>query len=336
MIEPGLHPVPAGHLATVVTWLEMTAPPAPRTAPPPEGARVALWDAPGRDDYRELIRRIGTDWLWSSRLRLTDAALGEVIRHSDVEVWRLMRGEVPLGIAELDFRKAPDCELAFFGVAPEAVRTTAARHLMTAATARAWKRPIARLFRIPAPSTARGRSVSTAVRGFATTPAPWRSHPIRASTAPCPATRPPSRGDRMTADEGHRHPRPRPAPRGWLVPRDLGRRGAGPAVRHRDPLPASRGGRGATGTGSTPPKSGIFTPALRWSCGCRRPRAGPAARVLLGPDLARERPQVIVPAHHWQSAECTGEWTLAGCTVSPGFRFEGFELAPPDFDIPEA
>jgi len=64
--------------------------------------------------------------------------------------------------------------------------------------------------------------------------------------------------------------------------------------------------------------------------------AGPAARALLGPDLARERPQVIVPAHHWQSAESTGEWTLAGCTVSPGFRFEGFELAPPGFDVPEA
>jgi len=64
--------------------------------------------------------------------------------------------------------------------------------------------------------------------------------------------------------------------------------------------------------------------------------AGPAARALLGTDLARERPQVIVPAHHWQSAESTGEWTLAGCTVSPGFRFEGFELAPPNFDIPEA
>ena len=146
MIGPGLHPVPAGHLAMVVTWLEMTAPCAPRTAPPPEGAEVALWTDPGCDAYRDLIRRIGTDWLWSSRLRLTDAALGEVIRNSDVEVWRLMRGEVPLGIAELDFREGPDCELAFFGVAPEAVGTTAARHLMTAVTARAWKRPIARLF----------------------------------------------------------------------------------------------------------------------------------------------------------------------------------------------
>ncbi|MEL7027043.1 MAG: cupin domain-containing protein [Pseudomonadota bacterium] len=63
---------------------------------------------------------------------------------------------------------------------------------------------------------------------------------------------------------------------------------------------------------------------------------GPAITHLLGPDLTRARPQVTVPAHHWQSAETTGDWTLVGCTVSPGFRFDGFELAAPDFDIPIA
>ncbi|SFP27222.1 cupin domain-containing protein [Tranquillimonas alkanivorans] len=62
---------------------------------------------------------------------------------------------------------------------------------------------------------------------------------------------------------------------------------------------------------------------------------GPAGQYVLGADLARgERPQIIVPAHHWQAAETRGDWTLVGCTVSPGFRFEGFELAEPNFDIP--
>lgn len=62
--------------------------------------------------------------------------------------------------------------------------------------------------------------------------------------------------------------------------------------------------------------------------------AGPKAEHLLGPDLASgQRPQIIVPPHHWQSARSTGAWTLVGCTVSPGFRFEGFELAPPGFEI---
>ena len=50
----------------------------------------------------------------------------------------------------------------------------------------------------------------------------------------------------------------------------------------------------------------------------------------LGADLALgERPQAVVPARAWQAAESLGDWTLVGCTVAPGFQFEGFELAPP-------
>lgn len=42
-----------------------------------------------------------------------------------------------------------------------------------------------------------------------------------------------------------------------------------------------------------------------------------------------EVPQAVVPAGAWQSARSTGRWTLVGCTVAPGFSYEGFELAPP-------
>ena len=45
--------------------------------------------------------------------------------------------------------------------------------------------------------------------------------------------------------------------------------------------------------------------------------------------LAPEQPQVVVPAHAWQAAEPTGEYTLVSCIVVPGFEFAGFELAPP-------
>jgi len=49
----------------------------------------------------------------------------------------------------------------------------------------------------------------------------------------------------------------------------------------------------------------------------------------LGNDLAAgERPQGIVPRHGWQQARSLGAWTLVGCTVAPGFQFEGFEMAP--------
>ena len=51
--------------------------------------------------------------------------------------------------------------------------------------------------------------------------------------------------------------------------------------------------------------------------------------VRLGPDLAAgEVPQGVVPTHAWQAAESTGDWTLVGCTVAPGFDFATFELAP--------
>ena len=54
----------------------------------------------------------------------------------------------------------------------------------------------------------------------------------------------------------------------------------------------------------------------------------PATRHVLGPGVGTgQRPQIVVPAGAWQAAESLGEWTLAGCTVSPGFSFEGFELA---------
>jgi hypothetical protein len=49
--------------------------------------------------------------------------------------------------------------------------------------------------------------------------------------------------------------------------------------------------------------------------------------VVLGGDvLASERPQAIVPAGALQQAATRGEWTLAGCTVAPGFVFERFEI----------
>ena len=50
---------------------------------------------------------------------------------------------------------------------------------------------------------------------------------------------------------------------------------------------------------------------------------------ILGADLAAgQRPQVIVPENAWQSARPLGGWSLVGCTVSPAFVFEGFEMAP--------
>jgi predicted cupin superfamily sugar epimerase len=59
--------------------------------------------------------------------------------------------------------------------------------------------------------------------------------------------------------------------------------------------------------------------------------------VTLGPNIAAgERPQAIVPASAWQTAQSTGDWTLVGCTVAPAFEFAKFEPAPTGWEPPPA
>ena len=62
---------------------------------------------------------------------------------------------------------------------------------------------------------------------------------------------------------------------------------------------------------------------------------GPASATILG-HADNEARQATVPPHHWQAAATGGDWSLVACTVAPGFRYEGFELASPGFDIPGA
>ncbi|WP_072395747.1 cupin domain-containing protein [Hyphomicrobium sp. CS1GBMeth3] len=68
------------------------------------------------------------------------------------------------------------------------------------------------------------------------------------------------------------------------------------------------------------------------------PPEGTKTTLRLGPAVIDgDRPQGIAPKGHWQQAWSLGAWTLVGCTVAPGFEFDGFELAAPGFEprVPE-
>lgn len=55
--------------------------------------------------------------------------------------------------------------------------------------------------------------------------------------------------------------------------------------------------------------------------------AGSVSEPILGMDLAAgQRPQVTVPGGVWQGSSTTGEWTLLGTTMAPGFHPDQFEL----------
>jgi GNAT superfamily N-acetyltransferase len=140
-----LLPVPAGHIATVVTYLEMHAPPAGRAAPPAAGLTLDRMAAGDLDRYRRLIRAVGEDWLWFSRLRLDDAALAAIVGDPGVEVYAAVRGGAEIGILELDRRDPADVELAFFGLVAGAVGRGIGRWLIGRAIDLAW-RPETRRF----------------------------------------------------------------------------------------------------------------------------------------------------------------------------------------------
>ncbi|MSO80327.1 MAG: cupin domain-containing protein [Alphaproteobacteria bacterium] len=62
---------------------------------------------------------------------------------------------------------------------------------------------------------------------------------------------------------------------------------------------------------------------------------GPAILHRRGNGIAAgERPQAVVPVDAWQSAVSLGAWSLVGCTVSPGFEFASFEMAPSGWSPP--
>ncbi|MCA0044728.1 GNAT family N-acetyltransferase [Celeribacter litoreus] len=145
-LPDGIHELPAGKLAAVVTYLEMFARPAPRDVAAPEGVAFVPQPDPSPEFYRALYRRIGEDWLWFSRMYLDDAALSAIITHEDVDLYTMRKDGVDLGMLELDFRDPENTELAFFGLHSDLIGTGAGRYLMEQALTLAFERPIKRLF----------------------------------------------------------------------------------------------------------------------------------------------------------------------------------------------
>jgi GNAT superfamily N-acetyltransferase len=135
---------PVGKIAAVVTYLEMHGRPAEAAAP--EGAWELQPLGGNLPRYLALFQRVGEPWLWFSRLAMPQAELRGILESPDVEAFALRRDGEDIGLLELDFRVAGECELSFLGLVPEAIGTGAGRFLIQAATERAFARPIRRLW----------------------------------------------------------------------------------------------------------------------------------------------------------------------------------------------
>jgi GNAT superfamily N-acetyltransferase len=150
MLPDGFTDLAPGKIASVVTFLEMR----------PRPARGAAWQdrvstnevglrpvhAPDLNWYRALYRRAGAQWLWFSRLEMTDAQLAAVLHRSTNELFVAESDGNEIGMAELDRSHAPDVEITFFGLFPEAIGKRLGRSFMAVLLDRAWDGSAARIW----------------------------------------------------------------------------------------------------------------------------------------------------------------------------------------------
>ncbi|TCW47962.1 acetyltransferase (GNAT) family protein [Phytobacter diazotrophicus] len=145
-IALGYSDVPPGHVASVVTCLEMRSKPQQETLPLPEGITLAPLVNVDLIAYRALFRKIGAKWLWFSRLYMADDKLTAILNDPNVEAWVIRDGAEDIGMLELDFSEPGQCELVFLGLVEGTTGKGLGRAIMSRATERAFVKPIERFW----------------------------------------------------------------------------------------------------------------------------------------------------------------------------------------------
>lgn len=138
--------LPKGKLANIATYLEMKTPPARVLTPfAADLALVPVGDM-STSDYRAHFKAVGQNLLWFSRLLMPDEKLQTVLANAAVDSYVFQCGDQMLGLLELNFEDMANCELAFFGLVPDAVGNGLGRMLMDEAIRRAFAKPIGRMW----------------------------------------------------------------------------------------------------------------------------------------------------------------------------------------------
>jgi GNAT superfamily N-acetyltransferase len=124
-----------------VTSLQMFADPGAEIAAAPEGVRLVRAAPPGVRFYRFLYDAVGAPWHWYERKLWDDAKLAATVDDPQVEVHVLWRHGAPAGYVELDRRVLGVCEVAYFGLFPEAIGGGLGTWFLRWAVREAWKDP---------------------------------------------------------------------------------------------------------------------------------------------------------------------------------------------------
>lgn len=145
-IPQGYSAIAPGHVVSVVTCLEMLQKPALLQQALPEGLRIDRYTHGDIAEYRALFRKVGADWLWFSRLLMSDDTLTAVLKKETTEIYVIRHHGLDVGLLELDFSVAGEAELVFLGLIAGTTGQGIGRSVMNAATGLAWSKPIHRFW----------------------------------------------------------------------------------------------------------------------------------------------------------------------------------------------
>ena len=127
----------------VVTYLEMTARPSrppPHLPPGPVSALVAA-EAPPVWYFLALYDVVGVEHEWVDAHERPQNELAKWLADPRVVLYSFMRAGWPHGFFVLDAREAGVCEIAYFGLVPEAQGRGLGSFLLETAVHMAWDRP---------------------------------------------------------------------------------------------------------------------------------------------------------------------------------------------------
>lgn len=145
-IPSGYSAVTPGHIVSVVTCLEMRQKPEMAPVVLPDGWTLERCVANDPDAYRALFRKVGADWLWFSRLLMSDEKLASVLSRETLDIFVIQHDGCDMGLLELDFGEPGEAELVFLGLVAGNTGKGVGRAIMNAATALAWSKPIDRFW----------------------------------------------------------------------------------------------------------------------------------------------------------------------------------------------
>lgn len=136
--------IPAGtELPYSITYLEMTTQPTMSAPILPGDVRLERAIDPPVWYFLGLYDAVGRDYEWQDRFEQAEddpAALQAFVRDPDVVIWTALKHGWPHGFFMLDWREPGTCDLAYFGLVPQAVGGGLGRTLLETAIFTGWER----------------------------------------------------------------------------------------------------------------------------------------------------------------------------------------------------